>query len=56
MSKKTTTCIGGTKIDTASLSPTQEESMGNLNGSQTHQNLKDPFACESQANRRYLYF
>jgi len=56
MSKKTTTCIGGTKIDTASLSLTQEESMGNLNGSKTHQNLKDAFAGESQANRRYLYF
>jgi rubrerythrin len=30
--------------------------MGDLNGSQTHQNLKDAFAGESQANRRYLYF
>ncbi len=27
-----------------------------LNGSKTHQNLKDAFAGESQANRRYLYF
>ncbi len=27
-----------------------------LNGSRTHQNLKDAFAGESQANRRYLYF
>ena len=27
-----------------------------LNGTQTHQNLKDAFAGESQANRRYLYF
>jgi len=27
-----------------------------LDGSQTHQNLKDAFAGESQANRRYLYF
>ena len=27
-----------------------------LSGSQTHQNLKDAFAGESQANRRYLYF
>jgi rubrerythrin len=25
-------------------------------GSKTHQNLKDAFAGESQANRRYLYF
>ena len=30
--------------------------MKNLNGTQTHQNLKDAFAGESQANRRYLYF
>jgi len=30
--------------------------MPNLNGSKTHQNLKDAFAGESQANRRYLYF
>ena len=27
-----------------------------LQGSKTHQNLKDAFAGESQANRRYLYF
>ena len=30
--------------------------MGALKGSKTHQNLKDAFAGESQANRRYLYF
>jgi rubrerythrin len=29
--------------------------MANLNGTQTHQNLKDAFAGESQANRRYLW-
>ena len=28
----------------------------NLQGTKTHQNLKDAFAGESQANRRYLYF
>ena len=28
----------------------------NLAGTKTHQNLKDAFAGESQANRRYLYF
>jgi rubrerythrin len=28
----------------------------NLKGSKTHNNLKDAFAGESQANRRYLYF
>ncbi len=30
--------------------------MPNLAGTKTHQNLKDAFAGESQANRRYLYF
>ena len=30
--------------------------MANLKSSKTHQNLKDAFAGESQANRRYLYF
>jgi rubrerythrin len=30
--------------------------MGDLKGTSTHQNLKDAFAGESQANRRYLYF
>jgi rubrerythrin len=30
--------------------------MPKLKGTKTHQNLKDAFAGESQANRRYLYF
>ena len=30
--------------------------MPDLKGTKTHQNLKDAFAGESQANRRYLYF
>jgi hypothetical protein len=30
--------------------------MTNLKGTKTHQNLKEAFAGESQANRRYLYF
>jgi rubrerythrin len=30
--------------------------MAMLKGSKTEQNLKDAFAGESQANRRYLYF
>jgi rubrerythrin len=34
----------------------KESVMSKLNGSKTHQNLKDAFAGESQANRRYLYF
>src|ERR1700676_5178699 len=35
---------------------TGENKMANLKGTKTHQNLKDAFAGESQANRRYLYF
>ena len=30
--------------------------MAKLEGTKTHQNLKDAFAGESQANRRYLFF
>jgi rubrerythrin len=30
--------------------------MPSLKGSKTHKNLKEAFAGESQANRRYLYF
>ena len=30
--------------------------MKHLKGTKTEQNLKDAFAGESQANRRYLYF
>ncbi len=30
--------------------------MPELKGTKTHKNLKDAFAGESQANRRYLYF
>jgi len=30
--------------------------MPELNGTKTHENLKEAFAGESQANRRYLYF
>lgn len=30
--------------------------MPSLKGTKTHHNLKDAFAGESQANRRYLYF
>ena len=30
--------------------------MPDLHGTQTHQNLKEAFRGESQANRRYLYF
>ena len=30
--------------------------MADLKGTKTHDNLKEAFAGESQANRRYLYF
>jgi rubrerythrin len=33
-----------------------EEIMAKLDGTKTHKNLKEAFAGESQANRRYLYF
>src|SRR5580693_6529355 len=39
-----------------SPSSIKEDEMANLKGSKTAQNLKDAFAGESQANRRYLYF
>jgi rubrerythrin len=34
----------------------RHQPMPELKGSQTHDNLKEAFAGESQANRRYLYF
>jgi rubrerythrin len=34
----------------------KEDTMANLKGSKTENNLKAAFAGESQANRRYLYF
>jgi rubrerythrin len=40
----------------AQTSEPKEKMMKNLKGTKTHQNLKDAFAGESQANRRYLYF
>jgi rubrerythrin len=41
----------------AATRPThREENIMSLKGSKTAQNLKDAFAGESQANRRYLYF
>jgi len=36
--------------------PDKEKRMPKLDGTKTHQNLKEAFAGESQANRRYLYF
>ena len=41
---------------TYDLNIKKENIMSNLNGTKTHENLKDAFAGESQANRRYLYF
>jgi rubrerythrin len=34
----------------------EERKMPKLEGTKTHENLKEAFAGESQANRRYLYF
>lgn len=36
--------------------PVKRDERLHLKGSKTEQNLKDAFAGESQANRRYLYF
>jgi rubrerythrin len=51
----------GVKVDhptdaARASSHNQEARMKPLKGTKTHQNLKDAFAGESQANRRYLYF
>jgi rubrerythrin len=45
--------IGGVRTPIYSF---QDKTMADLKGSKTHDNLKDAFAGESQANRRYLYF
>jgi rubrerythrin len=44
------------KVSLSLVLSTQGAVMANLKGTRTHQNLKDAFAGESQANRRYLYF
>jgi rubrerythrin len=36
--------------------PERTTAMKNVKGTKTHENLKDAFAAESQANRRYLYY
>src|SRR5207253_2903908 len=38
------------------LTTEKEKAMPALDGTKTHTNLKEAFAGESQANRRYLYF
>jgi rubrerythrin len=43
-------------FDDAASESHEEPAMPDLKGSKTHKNLKDAFAGESQANRRYLYF
>ena len=40
----------------AALTGDHQEDAMSLKGSKTEDNLKDAFAGESQANRRYLYF
>src|SRR5579863_3165860 len=55
--------LGGPRLRAIWKEPTpaaaglaKEFIMPALKGTRTHQNLKDAFAGESQANRRYLYF
>jgi len=43
-------------IQLNSIAGDEEKAMKDLKGSKTHKNLKDAFAGESQANRRYMYF
>ena len=54
------TCADATETgyhrDIRTHPPREGKRMASLKGSKTHQNLKDAFAGESQANRRYLYF
>jgi glycine cleavage system aminomethyltransferase T len=54
-----THCIDARAADALRFTPdpltAKEHTMG-LKGTKTEQNLKDAFAGESQANRRYLYF
>jgi rubrerythrin len=38
------------------IHPMRRSSLSDLKGSKTQENLKEAFAGESQANRRYLYF
>jgi rubrerythrin len=47
--------IGAARAE-AAADPLWKELPMSLKGSKTEQNLKDAFAGESQANRRYLYF
>ncbi|MDP1789458.1 MAG: rubrerythrin, partial [Methylibium sp.] len=44
------------KLGGVNSHPHDKEIDMQLKGSKTEQNLKDAFAGESQANRRYLYF
>jgi rubrerythrin len=49
-------CFGNDFRGAALFIHHEEFFMPNLAGTHTYQNLKDAFAGESQANRRYLYF
>ena len=53
------TSSSGVRAKHACNSPARNQqgaTMPDLDGSKTHDNLKEAFAGESQANRRYLYF
>jgi rubrerythrin len=44
------------RSETPTRAPRRRFDMAELKGTRTHRNLKEAFAGESQANRRYLYF
>jgi rubrerythrin len=44
------------EVDPKGATEKGKKPMSKLKSTKTHQNLKDAFAGESQANRRYLYF
>ena len=52
--------LGDARAVTTNMSPlgtdTKRDNMPNIKGTKTEENLKEAFAGESQANRRYLYF
>jgi rubrerythrin len=48
--------MAGTNTSAERSTPGDITIMPKLDGTKTHQNLKDAFAGESQANRRYMYF
>ena len=48
--------VAGSRAELHASTDAARRRLANLKGSKTEKNLKDAFAGESQANRRYLYF